>query len=93
MWRFVHDETLSFKKTVHASEQDCPDVAHRRGQWKKYQGRIDLSRLVFIDETWTKTNMTPLRGWAPRGRAHATGYLMGLLRAIEDTDGDAPRSA
>ena len=24
-------------------------------------------RLVFIDETWTKTNMAPLRGWAPRG--------------------------
>ncbi len=23
--------------------------------------------MVFIDETWTKTNMTPLRGWAPRG--------------------------
>jgi transposase len=23
--------------------------------------------LVFIDETWTKTNMEPLRGWAPRG--------------------------
>jgi transposase len=22
---------------------------------------------VFIDETWTKTNMAPLRGWAPRG--------------------------
>jgi transposase len=22
---------------------------------------------VFIDETWTKTNMTRLRGWAPRG--------------------------
>jgi transposase len=24
--------------------------------------------LVFIDETWTKTNMTPLRGWGPRGK-------------------------
>jgi transposase len=24
--------------------------------------------LVFIDETWTKTNMAPLRGWAPRGK-------------------------
>jgi len=24
--------------------------------------------LVFIDETWTKTNMAPLRGWAPRGQ-------------------------
>jgi transposase len=33
----------------------------------KYQGRIAPERLVFIDETWTKTNMAPLRGWAPRG--------------------------
>jgi hypothetical protein len=24
-------------------------------------------RLGFIDETWTKTNMIRLRGWAPRG--------------------------
>lgn len=24
--------------------------------------------MVFIDETWTKTNMAPLRGWGPRGR-------------------------
>ena len=24
-------------------------------------------RLVFIDETWTKTNMFPLRGWCRRG--------------------------
>jgi transposase len=23
---------------------------------------------VFIDETWTKTNMAPLRGWATRGK-------------------------
>ena len=29
---------------------------------------IDPSRLVFIDETWTKTNMAPLYGWAPRGQ-------------------------
>ena len=33
----------------------------------KHQGRIDPARLVFLDETWTKTNMAPLRGWAPRG--------------------------
>ena len=42
-------------------------MARRRAQWAKYQGRIDPERLVFIDETWTKTNMVPLRGWAPRG--------------------------
>jgi transposase len=33
----------------------------------RYQGRIDAGRLVFIDETWTKTNMAPLRGWGPCG--------------------------
>jgi transposase len=52
---------------VLASEQDRPDVARRRAQWKAYQGRVDPARLVFIDETWAKTNMAPLRGWAPRG--------------------------
>src|SRR5256885_17229460 len=33
-----------------------------------YQNRIDPARLVFIDETWTKTNMAPLRGWGPCGQ-------------------------
>jgi putative transposase len=51
-----------------ASERDRPDIARRRAQWLKFQPLIDPSRLVFIDETWTKTNMAPLRGWAPRGR-------------------------
>jgi len=36
-------------------------------QWAKYQNKIEPERLVFIDETWTKTNMAPLRGWAPLG--------------------------
>src|SRR4051812_18367187 len=56
------------KKTLVASERDRPDVAHRRLQWMAYQNRIDPARLVFIDETWTKTNMAPLRGWAPCGQ-------------------------
>ncbi len=37
-------------------------------QWIKYRGLIDPRRLVFIDETWAKTNMAPLRGWAPKGQ-------------------------
>jgi transposase len=40
----------------------------RRAQWITHQGRIDPERLVFIDETWTKTNMAPLRGWTRRGQ-------------------------
>lgn len=50
-----------------AGERDRPDVARRRAQWIKYQDRVDPARLVFIDETWTRTNMASLRGWAPRG--------------------------
>jgi putative transposase len=56
-----------FHKTLLAQERDRPDVARRRAQWRLYQGRVDPRRLVFIDETWTKTNMAPLRGWGARG--------------------------
>jgi putative transposase len=82
------------KKTLIASEQDRPDVARR--QWKAYQGRIDLSRLVFIDETWTKTTMAPLRGWAPRGRRlktkvpHRRWKTMTFLAALRHDRLDAP---
>jgi hypothetical protein len=44
-------------------------VARRRARWKRHQGRIDPKRLVFIDETWAKTNMAPLRGRSPKGTA------------------------
>ena len=67
VWNFVHAEKLSFKKTVIASERDRPDIARRRARWAKRQKQIEPERLVFIDETWTKTNMAPLRGWAARG--------------------------
>jgi transposase len=39
----------------------------RRVQWKKYQGRLDPRRLVFIDETWAKTNMTRRHGRCAKG--------------------------
>jgi hypothetical protein len=59
----------ALKKTLFAAEQDRPDVARKRLRWKAHQGRFDPARLIFIDETWAKTNMTRVRGWSPRGRA------------------------
>jgi transposase len=44
-----------------------PDIARRRKRWQGFQKQFTASRLVFIDETWVKTNMAPLRGWAKRG--------------------------
>jgi transposase len=42
-------------------------VADRRAAWKSDQASLDPGRLIFIDESWVKTNMTRLRGRAPRG--------------------------
>jgi transposase len=70
------------KKTLFATEQDRPDVARRRAQWKKYQNRLDPARLVFIDETWAKTNMTRLCGWAPRGRKLLAKVPQGRWRTL-----------
>jgi transposase len=56
------------KKTVHAAEQERPDVAEARVAWKDDQPFLDPARLVFIDETGTSTAMARLRGRAKRGR-------------------------
>jgi transposase len=55
------------KKTLFALEQGRSDVARRRRRWRSWQAGLDPRRLVFIDETWIKTTMVPLRGWGPKG--------------------------
>ncbi|UWU68010.1 IS630 family transposase [Bradyrhizobium sp. NC92] len=97
VWDFVHAEKLSFKKKrVAAGERDRPEVARRRAQWAKYQDRIEAERLVFIDETWTRTDMAPLRGWAPRGSRlhakvpHGRWKTMTFLAALRHDRIDAP---
>lgn len=57
-------------------------MARRRAQWKKYQGRLDPSRLVFIDETWAKTNMTRTHGRAPRGQRLVAKVPHGRWRTL-----------
>ena len=42
-------------------------MARKRERWKRHQNKLDPSRLVFIDETWAKTNMTRTHGRALRG--------------------------
>jgi transposase len=55
------------KKTAHAAEQDRPDVKAAREAWFEGQLDLDPARLVFLDETWTSTNMARTRGRSPRG--------------------------
>ena len=56
--RLSRARSVSKKKTLIASEQDRPDVAEGRIQWRASQEHIDPTKVVFIDETWAKTNMT-----------------------------------
>jgi transposase len=81
---------------VVAGERDRPEIARRRAQWTKYQDRVEVERLVFIDETWTRTDMAPLRGWGPRGRRliakvpHGRWKTMTFLAALRHDRIDAP---
>lgn len=67
VWRFYERHDITFKKTLHAAEQDRPDVAAARAELKAGQSRLAAPRLVFIDETAVTTKMVRHRGRSPRG--------------------------
>lgn len=53
-----------------AAERERADVRQERDEWCKHRQpamKESLGRLVFVDETSVKTNMTPLRGRSKRG--------------------------
>ena len=71
-------------------------MARKRERWKRHQHRVDPSRLVFIDETWAKTNMTRTHGRALRGQRlvaavpHARWTTMTFLAALRADGITAP---
>ena len=67
----------SKKKTLIAAEQEREDVAAKRLQWKQSQQDIDPDNVVFIDETWAKTNMTRTYGRSQRGTRVVEGVPFG----------------
>ena len=64
------------KKSLIAAETRRPDIRQARLDWVRRRlprMRAEPHQLVFVDETSVKTNMTRLRGRAPRGeRLRAT---------------------
>ena len=68
LWHAMRREGLTFKKkSLHASEQDRPDVRTKRRSFRRKVKPIESRRLVFVDETGVTTAMTPTYAWAPRG--------------------------
>lgn len=66
--KVLRELKLTYKKSIHAADpfdsaqEDRPDVADRRAAWRVKQLGLDPKKLVFIDETWAKTNMMA-EGW------------------------------
>jgi hypothetical protein len=50
VWRLLDRYAMTLKKTMHAAEQDRPDVATPREAWLQARTELDPERLVFIDE-------------------------------------------
>jgi transposase len=52
--RFLQTCGMTLKKSLHAAEQQRPDVAAAREAWRAGRSNLDSTRLIFIDETWRR---------------------------------------
>jgi hypothetical protein len=66
------------KKSVHAAEQDRPDVLARHWDWFESQPDLDADRLAFIDEKWASTNAVRGYGRAPRASVYVQPFRTGI---------------
>jgi transposase len=96
VWSFLAAEGLTFKKNLRAAEQTRPDVAAKRQLWALFQRWVDPVHLVFVDESWAKTNMTRTYARALRGQRlvghvpHARWTTLTFLAALRADRIDAP---
>lgn len=76
------------KKSLHAAERDRPDIKVRRNDWREQTAEVDLRRLVFLDPSGAKTNMTRLYGRSFDGQRvadatpHGHGCTTTMLSSI-----------
>jgi len=74
LWRVV--KRMGFrlkKKSLHAQERDTEENRKRREEFVEVIGRIDLDRLIFLDESGVSTQMTRLYARCTGGaRIHET---------------------
>jgi transposase len=80
--RLAGAQDLLQKKALRAGEQDRPDLRARRAEWVLWRAGLDPDRLVFLDETWVKSNMTPSYGWGPTHQRVVEGVPHGHWKTI-----------
>ncbi len=83
LWHFLQHEGITFKKKP-ARTPNRTGLMSKGGvrRWKRASGvRSIRARLVFIDETWAKTNMTRIHG---RCAKRPTPRRQSALRPMAD---------
>jgi hypothetical protein len=66
LWHQLNKWNLTFKKNLHASEQEREDVQQARRAWRQARPTMEVEKLVFIDETWTSSRMRRRAGMGRR---------------------------
>jgi transposase len=77
VWSYFASEGITFKKKPARQRAGSARRRPAARPWKQHQGRLDPKRLVFLDETWAKTNMTRRLAtvvWWPRCRTDAGAH-------------------
>jgi transposase len=96
LWHQLNKWGLSFKKTLHASEQEREDVRLARDQWREKQKDQSRQQLVFLDETGVTTSMTRRYGRAPKGERcldhapHSHWHTNTFIAALRSDRVEAP---
>jgi transposase len=68
LWRALQRHRISRKKkTLHAQQQDTPEVQAQRAAFEERLAAVDPAHLIFVDETGASTAMTRTHGRAPIG--------------------------
>jgi hypothetical protein len=88
---YLHALGYRYKKTTRAAEQDRADVAAKRRRWRNWQSWLKPERLVFIDETGARTNMTRLRGRSLKGQCLHAAIPWGHWKTTTFVAGAGPR--
>jgi len=82
IWRALRRHGLTRKKkSMHADEQERPDVKRKRRSFRWRVRRIEPGRLKFVDESGANTAMTRAYAWAPRGK-RAVGSAPGQWKSF-----------
>jgi hypothetical protein len=87
---------LTVKKKFLSPRSGSGRTSQRREELQREQPLLNPDRLVFIDETWAKTNMTRPRGRAPKGQRvlasvpHGHWKTTTFLAALRTTGLTAP---